>query len=1086
MSLLVRDSKNIRNVLKEISCWESRMLNRLYDTNLFTKLESKFQEDQIDYVLLLKNIHEILEQLKKARYLQDITSINHPNLVAYVYNINHIVDNLSEKFIEERTKHNHLKIIHSFNLDSQSKQAFHKLGIDSGKDDPNDLFLVMNALNALSSSDSVGIHFNVLDILNAIRENNDEYFISKDYKYIDVLILSSLGRCKIWNRILKHPENAAKRLNKFYEWYRDIKIKYAEFLDFQIHVSMQSKKHLVQATKRYYLSASYPEFINAVRNSQYEKIRHFLDSGVSVNTIDPSSKNATALHIACQQGDIKTIKILEEYDCDFEVLDFEHLTPLFYAVFGERFEVIEYLLTKGVNLNHKDHQDRTVFYCACCQCSTKMVDFLYRKGCDINSKTKLERLPLAKAAYFGRADVVKLLLSYKEVIIESKDHKGRTALHNACWGKEGGREGKKCGSNKGMDTPEAVQALLEKGANIEAKDCDGNTPLAVAASTHADRSLPILMQFGADVNSLNNNLETPLFQASRYGHIQICKMLLEQYKADPFLVNNKGVDSIQISIENNHFELSKYYLEHIFSIRKDVKYWETILNMIVRHFNEHQKEVLLSIYLKQQALFQTELSREILKALICCKHQAILMEVIKNLKSYSNESPSEKLQNQIDFIFQELISVEWIAGARMLKSEFEMEFSKLNWRLCDLNGITKVKPTEFLDLLKDFNINIWSHEGNYPSFLHELIKVRNTELILGLFEILTNSMKPNNGISNSYLKEVTSKDISSLLSIKNEHGLTPLEYALVHKYYDISNIIKNFIGEKLENNIYIMRYNLQITEKNPSYNHSKKEELIQLSRMIKSHRTLEELPSYVYFELNEVKLIKEKLQNLNNETLIPEVIDKLLSAKEVQYISSENELKAMAEEISHSSLIGVDLEYYLEDPIEKVGFVCLLQISTVSKDYLIDGLTLHQSIHHYLSHIFSSHKIKKVFHGCDNDLKWLKCNFEIDVVNLYDTSKAYMIIENTKVPCSLSFLTKTYLGYQLDKSYQKADWRIRPLPKAMLDYARIDASILLFLWYKLNCELTMEQRLLLERKMAKKCWKTIEGCMQPKIHLEFS
>lgn len=31
-------------------------------------------------------------------------------------------------------------------------------------------------------------------------------------------------------------------------------------------------------------------------------------------------------------------------------------------------------------------------------------------------------------------------------------------------------------------------------------------------------------------------------------------------------------------------------------------------------------------------------------------------------------------------------------------------------------------------------------------------------------------------------------------------------------------------------------------------------------------------------------------------------------------------------------------------------------------------------------------------HGSDNDLKWLKNNFDIDVCNLFDTNKAQIII----------------------------------------------------------------------------------------------
>ncbi len=38
---------------------------------------------------------------------------------------------------------------------------------------------------------------------------------------------------------------------------------------------------------------------------------------------------------------------------------------------------------------------------------------------------------------------------------------------------------------------------------------------------------------------------------------------------------------------------------------------------------------------------------------------------------------------------------------------------------------------------------------------------------------------------------------------------------------------------------------------------------------------------------------------------------------------------------------------------------------------------------------------------------------------------------------------KLFLDVELDKTFQVADWRIRPLPKGMLDYARYDSHYLI-------------------------------------------
>ena len=48
---------------------------------------------------------------------------------------------------------------------------------------------------------------------------------------------------------------------------------------------------------------------------------------------------------------------------------------------------------------------------------------------------------------------------------------------------------------------------------------------------------------------------------------------------------------------------------------------------------------------------------------------------------------------------------------------------------------------------------------------------------------------------------------------------------------------------------------------------------------------------------------------------------------------------------------------------------------------------------------------------------------------------------------SLEKLVKLILDIDLDKLFQNADWRIRPLPQGMLDYARGDSHYLIPLYF---------------------------------------
>ena len=91
-------------------------------------------------------------------------------------------------------------------------------------------------------------------------------------------------------------------------------------------------------------------------------------------------------------------------------------------------------------------------------------------------------------------------------------------------------------------------------------------------------------------------------------------------------------------------------------------------------------------------------------------------------------------------------------------------------------------------------------------------------------------------------------------------------------------------------------------------------------------------------------------------------------------------------------------------------------------------------------------RVCKVFHGHVNDLAWLHENFSI-VVNppIFDTAASARELDGMweDGQPSLQTLCRLYLGYELDKTYQTANWRRRPMSAEMLQYAATDAQVLL-------------------------------------------
>ncbi|KAJ8452167.1 hypothetical protein Cgig2_016748 [Carnegiea gigantea] len=158
------------------------------------------------------------------------------------------------------------------------------------------------------------------------------------------------------------------------------------------------------------------------------------------------------------------------------------------------------------------------------------------------------------------------------------------------------------------------------------------------------------------------------------------------------------------------------------------------------------------------------------------------------------------------------------------------------------------------------------------------------------------------------------------------------------------------------------------------------------------------------------------------------------------WVETEPQLQELANVLSKEKIFAVDTEQHSFRSF--LGFTALIQVSTQKEDYLIDTIALHDAMD-IIRPVFSDPTVLKVFHGADNDVLWLQRDFHLYVVNLFDTAKACEVL--SKPHKSLAYLLETCCGVITNKSFQREDWRQRPLPEEMLEYARSDAHYLLYI-----------------------------------------
>jgi ankyrin repeat protein len=129
---------------------------------------------------------------------------------------------------------------------------------------------------------------------------------------------------------------------------------------------------------------------------------------------------------------------------------------------------------------------------------------------------------LIYAAESGNPDMLREILRYSPKL-EARDREGKTAVFAAesrYQDKDGARA-------------ECVRLLAQAGANVNARDNDGNTPLHETYLTEVEEEL---LKLGADVNARNKEGETPIFTTVDDSAIP----LFVEHGADLTIRNNKG------------------------------------------------------------------------------------------------------------------------------------------------------------------------------------------------------------------------------------------------------------------------------------------------------------------------------------------------------------------------------------------------------------------------------------------------------------------------------------------------------------------------------------------------------------------
>ncbi|CAH8672524.1 unnamed protein product [Schistosoma rodhaini] len=317
-------------------------------------------------------------------------------------------------------------------------------------------------------------------------------------------------------------------------------------------------------------------------------VRLLLERGADKEHRD--KKSHTPLHTAVCANQRSVVSLLLDYGADIEAqVDRTKDTALSIACSHGKLEIVEELLNRGANKEHRNISDYTPLSLAASGGYVEVIQLLLRHGAEINSRTgsKLGISPLMLASMNGHTVAVRLLLEHGSDINAHIETNRNTALTLACF----------------QGRYEVVQLLVERKANIEHRAKTGLTPLMEAASGDYVEVGRILLDYGADVNAspvpssrdtaltiaadkgnakfVNLLLEkggvvearnkkgaTPLWLASNGGHLEVVQSLI-QYNADVNSQDNRKVSCLMAAFRKGHINVVRLLVQYVTQFPSD-------------------------------------------------------------------------------------------------------------------------------------------------------------------------------------------------------------------------------------------------------------------------------------------------------------------------------------------------------------------------------------------------------------------------------------------------------------------------------------------------------------------------------------
>ncbi|CAM4544595.1 unnamed protein product [Lepidochelys olivacea] len=288
------------------------------------------------------------------------------------------------------------------------------------------------------------------------------------------------------------------------------------------------------------------------------------------------SNHDTALTLACAGGHEELVQTLLERGANIEHRDKKGFTPLILAATAGHVGVVEILLDNGADIEAQSERTKdTPLSLACSGGRQEVVELLLARGANKEHRNVSDYTPLSLAASGGYVNIIKILLSAgAEINSRTGSKLGISPLMLAAM--NGHTAAVKLLLDMGSDInaqietnrntaltlacfqgrTEVVSLLLDRKANVEHRAKTGLTPLMEAASGGYAEVGRVLLDKGADVNAppVPSSRDTALTIAADKGHYKFCELLISR-GAHIDVRNKKGNTPLWLAANGGHLDV---------------------------------------------------------------------------------------------------------------------------------------------------------------------------------------------------------------------------------------------------------------------------------------------------------------------------------------------------------------------------------------------------------------------------------------------------------------------------------------------------------------------------------------------------